>query len=117
MINLWVHLMTWVVLIIVASLAVFTSNKRVSVISMMIARLDYIVAIVTGIGLFHYAYQSNPILTIVKVILAILLIGIVEMSFAKKKRQQLNRNFAIVVIVLILLLGLFGMYLASGFPF
>ena len=117
MVNMWVHFVTWIVLIIVAAIAVFSTNQKVSVISMMIARLSYIVAIITGIGLFQYAYQSSPVLTIVKIIFAILLMGIIEMSFAKKKQRRLNRNFAIGVIILILLLGLFGIYLASGFPF
>lgn len=117
MVNMWVHFVTWIVLIIVVAIAVFSTNQKVSVISMMIARLSYIVAIITGIGLFQYAYQSSLVLTIVKIIFAILLMGIIEMSFAKKKQQRLNRNFAIGVIILILLLGLFGIYLASGFPF
>ncbi|MBM7616573.1 NADH:ubiquinone oxidoreductase subunit 2 (subunit N) [Weissella uvarum] len=113
---LWIHLITWVVLIVVAAVAVLSNNEKISKVCMMIARLCYIVAIGSGIPLFGYAYHQDPWLTLIKVILAILLIGIIEMTFARKRQHKLTSRFAFIVLLLTILLGMFGMYLAGGAP-
>lgn len=117
MVYLWIHLITWVVLLVVASLAIFVSDDKISKISMMIARLGYIFAIFSGAMVFSYAYQENAMQTIIKVVLGIGLIGLIEVAFAKKQRHELNVGFAFIVIVAIILVGLFGIHLAGGYPF
>ncbi|RRG18787.1 DUF1516 family protein [Weissella viridescens] len=113
MVFLWIHLITWLVLLVVVSAALFTSNQKLSKINMMIARVGYLFAIGSGAMLVPYAYDEHPILTIVKVILAVALIGLIEMAFARKRRQTLNTRVALIIILLILIVGLFGIYLVK----
>ncbi|WP_429970289.1 YisL family protein [Fructilactobacillus sp. Tb1] len=112
----WIHLITWIVLLIVTILALFSKSKKTSLIAMMIARVCYLFAIVTGVLLISHAFPNHPLLTIIKVILGLSLIAIIEIAFANKNRMKLTPGLAWLVILFILIVGGFGLYLTSGFP-
>lgn len=114
MIWLWTHLITWIVMAILVLLVLFTdSNTKIYE---MITRVLYIVAIVSGIFLFGHAWSNNPILLIVKIIVAIAFIAMIEISFAKKSQGSLNKSMIILVILLCLIVGILGIVLAGGVP-
>ncbi|APX72160.1 YisL family protein [Companilactobacillus allii] len=114
MIWLWTHLITWLVMATLVLLVLFTdSNTKIYE---MITRVLYIVAIVSGIFLFGHAWSNNPVLLIVKVIIAIAFIAAIEISFAKKNQGKLNMTMVTVVILLCLVVGILGIILAGGVP-
>ncbi|WP_417852720.1 YisL family protein [Weissella viridescens] len=113
MIFVWIHLITWVVLFVVVSVTLFSRNEKLSKINMMVARLGYLFAIGSGLMLLPYAYNEHPGLTILKVVVAVAVIGLIEMGFARKQRQTLHTRVAFIIMLLILIVGLFGIYLAK----
>ncbi|MHC9537348.1 DUF1516 family protein [Dellaglioa sp. BT-FLS60] len=115
MIWLWIHLITWVVIAILVLLTVFTNSN--TKIYQMITRLGYLVSIASGIMLLGYAWQDNPILTVIKLIGALVFIGLVEMTFARKNRNQLNKGIIYAVVICCIVVGVLGLILAGGRPF
>ncbi|WP_446002603.1 YisL family protein [Weissella viridescens] len=109
----WMHLITWLVLFVVVSVALFSKNEKLSKVNMMVARIGYLFAIGSGFMLLPYAYNEHPGLTILKVVVAVALIGLIEMGFARKQRKTLHTRVAFIIILLILIVGLFGIYLAK----
>ncbi|AUJ29953.1 MAG: DUF1516 family protein [Liquorilactobacillus hordei] len=114
MIWLWMHLVTWIVLLIVVFSVVF-SKKDVSVAAKMIARICYVVALVSGIMLLGYAWEASPVLAVVKILLAIGLIGFCEIYFSQGHNWR-SRTKALLLVTTILV-GLLGFILAGGRPF
>lgn len=112
----WIHLITWMVILVTTIITLFSQSRKLSLISMMITRVGYLFAIVTGVLLVSHAFPNHPALTIIKVILGIVLIGIIEMTFATKNRKRLTLGLAWLVIFFILLVGGLGLYLTSGYP-
>ncbi|WP_010624487.1 DUF1516 family protein [Companilactobacillus versmoldensis] len=112
---LWTHLITWIVMTIMVLLALFTNS--LTKVYEMITRLGYIVIIVTGIFLFPHAWQSEPTLLIIKVILAILLIALIEIAFARKNSGRLTVQAVWAVIVFIIVVAIVGFALAGWYPF
>ncbi|POH13121.1 hypothetical protein BGL41_05545 [Fructilactobacillus sanfranciscensis] len=112
----WIHLITWMVILVTTIIALFSQSRKLSLISMTITRVGYLFAIVTGVLLVSHAFSNHPALTIIKVILGIVLIGIIEMAFATKNHKRLTLGLAWLVIFFILLVGGLGLYLTSGYP-
>ncbi|KID41608.1 DUF1516 family protein [Fructilactobacillus fructivorans] len=115
MMLIWIHLLTWLVLFIAVCIALF-SNWHFKAMT-MIARLCYVILIISGIFLVPYAWGRDPILTVVKIICALLLIGLIEMAFAFKSQQKLSKTFLWITIVAIIIVAIIGIMLAGGRPF
>ncbi|MDN7144581.1 DUF1516 family protein [Liquorilactobacillus mali] len=114
MIWLWMHLFSWIVLLIVVLLAVFSRNGAGKLLK-MIARICYMVAIISGIILLKYAWETSPVLAIVKVILAIGLIGFCEIYFSRKK--GVGNSIKALLVTATIVVGIIGFILAGGRPF
>ncbi|CAM2906565.1 MULTISPECIES: DUF1516 family protein [Dellaglioa] len=115
MIWLLIHLITWVVIAVLVALTIFTNSN--TKIYQMITRLGYLVSIASGIMLLGYAWQRDPMLTAIKLIVAIIFIGLTEMTFARKNRKQLNKSVIYAVGICCIGVGVLGLMLAGGRPF
>jgi hypothetical protein len=112
---LWTHLITWIVMAVMILLALLTnSNNKIYE---MITRLGYIVIIITGILMFGHAWQKEPTLLIVKIILAIIFIAIVEIAFARKNAGMLSPQIVWTVVVFCIVVALVGFALSGWYPF
>lgn len=115
MVWLWTHLITWLVMAVMILLVLFTNSN--TKIYEMITRVGYIVIIATGIKLGLHAWSVEPTLLIVKVIIALIFIGLVEISFARKEQKTLNKTLVWAVIIFCIVTALIGFALAGWYPF
>ncbi|MHA8138055.1 DUF1516 family protein [Lactobacillaceae bacterium Scapto_B20] len=112
---LWLHLIFALILVISASMALLLPSGNQFYV--MLARFCYLVFIVSGIILLPHAFVRTPIMTVVKVVAALGLIGILEVSFAKQKKGQLNKQFMMLVAIAMLIVIVIGFIVAGGRPF
>ncbi len=68
----------------------------------MIQRLFYLIMIISGVGML--AMIGFPLLYILKGILAIMLIGFMEVIVGRRKRSESTKKYWIAVIVLLLII-------------
>lgn len=113
---LWMHLVSWAVLIIAAGIALF-SKTRQFLLWTMITRVCYLVSIVSGIVLMRFAFARNPLLTVVKILIAIGLIGLIEIAFAGKKDHRLSKPIVWSTLAALVLVTVAGFALAQFRPF
>ncbi|WP_281166041.1 DUF1516 family protein [Liquorilactobacillus sicerae] len=109
---LWLHLLAAVVLLVVILLTV-VKNKAIKAV-VMTARVDYLIAIISGMMLFSYAWSKSPVLAVLKVLVALAVIGICEILFKRVKQLSLLSRGLILVVVIAL--GAFGLMLSEGYP-
>jgi hypothetical protein len=97
------HAGSWALLLIFFLLSYFfTQKKWLS----MIARLFYVIMLVTGVGML--VLLGFPMIFLLKGVLAILLLGLMEMLVAKKQKEQPHTWLWVawaVILVLVLLIG------------
>ncbi|MDM5197230.1 DUF1516 family protein [Fictibacillus enclensis] len=91
------HSGSWAILVILFLITYFTRQK----ITLMLQRLFYLIMIVTGVGMLVQLHF--PLHYVLKGILAIVLIGVMEMMVARKRK---GNPMAAMWIVLIILLAL-----------
>ncbi|EIT84117.1 hypothetical protein A374_17094 [Fictibacillus macauensis ZFHKF-1] len=96
------HEGSWVVLALLFVISYFTRQN----VTLMLQRLFYLVMIVTG-GYLLYQLQF-PGIYILKAVLAIVLIGIMEMMIARKRKGQGMPAMFLLVIILIVVIVLIG---------
>ncbi|WP_050616348.1 YisL family protein [Bacillus testis] len=98
------HASSWAILLVAFFLTYFLENKKIMSI---ILRLFYVVMLVSGIGML--TIMEFPMHFVVKGILAILLIGLMEMLLARQKKQSSSPLVLwilfIIDLILIILLG------------
>ena len=110
---LWLHLISWAVLAVAAGIALF-SRTRQFVMWTMIARVCYLVSIISGVVLMRFSFNRNPMLTVIKILIAI---GLIEMAFADKKQQHLSKIIIWSAIAAFVLVTVVGFALAQFRPF
>ncbi len=112
---LWIHLIFAIVLIalVIASLAKKQGYKPY----MMMSRVSYLVFIITGVILFFKAFDRNPLFALLKVLIAILLIGLIEMTYAAKAKDQLTKGMIYSLVCGFVLVIIVGFIVAQGRPF
>ena len=113
---LWLHLISWAVLAVAAGIALF-SRTRQFVMWTMIARVCYLVSIISGVVLMRFAFNRNPMLTVIKILIAIGLIGLLERAFSDKKQQHLSKIIIWSAIAAFVLVTVVGFALAQFRPF
>jgi len=113
---LWIHLITWIILLLVLAMALFTDAKHRTPF-VMIARVGYVVMIVSGYLLTTVAFNRNPALTVLKLLLAFGFIGLAEISFAHAGKLTVSPKWRWLVLGCCVLVGLVGFLLAQGRPF
>ncbi|UQS81671.1 YisL family protein [Bombilactobacillus folatiphilus] len=110
---LWLHLICGVILVVAALLGLWSRNLQLW---SMLARMDYLFLLLSGVMLIVHAWQAHPVLLIVKLVFVIIAIGILEMAFAKRRRNELSNSTRwLAVLLIVIVLGL-GLWLTQGFP-
>lgn len=97
------HAGSWAILLIFFLLSYFFQNQKWLAI---ITRIFYLIMIVSGVGML--VLLKFPLVFIIKGLLAILLIGIMEMIFEKKKKGEPHTVFWLffaIELILVILLG------------
>ncbi|WP_161786428.1 DUF1516 family protein [Bifidobacterium bohemicum] len=115
----WMHLIVGVALVVAVAVGLFGPEKGAKI-CVMIARVCYVLIILSGVvmavmSLMHGPLR-HPVLLIVKIVLALVAIGLVEMGFARKKRDAVLAVDAWLPIVLIVVVVVLGFVLTGGFP-
>ncbi|KRM32991.1 hypothetical protein FC83_GL000081 [Agrilactobacillus composti DSM 18527 = JCM 14202] len=116
MVWLWLHLIAWIILAIVVAIGLLGKPEKLMPWAMT-ARVLYLVSIVSGIILLLRVWQYNPVGSVIKIILALALIAFIEIAFARKQQQKLNKGLLWTVFICCLVVGIFGLWLAQGRPF
>jgi len=103
------HQGAWALLIVAFLIAFFlyqAQKKTGGKIVAMILRLFYLIMVITGAGLlFQYGFPAHYL---VKGIIAIVMIGFMEMALAKAKRGQKGITGFIVAVILAILVVIMG---------
>lgn len=100
--NMWliIHLATAVILVVTVILGLTAqSQKRINE-WMITSRCLYLILLVTGGVLMFFIYQSHPILSILKLILAIGLIAVIEIAFARKQERHVTTLITTLLSIL-----------------
>ncbi|MFS0780210.1 YisL family protein [Bacillus sp. 1P06AnD] len=103
-----IHASSWVILLIAFFLTYILESKKVMGI---ILRIFYIVMLGTGIGMI--AKMGFPANFVVKGILAIILIGLMEMLLARQKRNKKAMPLWILFIIVVVIVILMGYQVIS----
>lgn len=106
------HIGSWAILVLLFFIAYFLmkgGKKTGGKIVHMILRLFYIIMVVTGLGMiFNYSY---PVAYHVKAVLAIILIGAMEVLLVRTKKGTIGSKapmlwgVVIVTLILVILIG------------
>ncbi|GLB46080.1 hypothetical protein WR164_00590 [Philodulcilactobacillus myokoensis] len=113
---LWIHLIAAVLLLLVVMFALTKKDNHITP-YVITARILYVVMILDGLKILIPAISRNIPLSIVKVVFAIGLIGIIEMMFASKMKNQLNSKKVWLTLGSFVVVFILGFMLAQGRPF
>lgn len=93
------HAGSWAILVLLLVVSYFAPKQKITP---MIQRLFYLIMIISGVGML--AMIGFPLLYILKGILAIMLIGVMEVIVGRRKRSESTKKFWIAFVVLLLLI-------------
>ncbi|MDF7666187.1 DUF1516 family protein [Bifidobacterium sp. ESL0745] len=111
----WMHLVVGVVLVVAVAVGLLGPAKMTKIWA-MIARVCYILIIVSGIVLIVHAWPHITVLLVVKIVLAIALIALAEIGFAKKSKDTASAVAIWVPIALVIVVMVVGLVVSHGFP-
>ncbi|MET3696412.1 uncharacterized protein DUF1516 [Bacillus oleivorans] len=97
------HAGSWAILIVLFLISYFARKQKISV---MLQRLFYIIMLVSGIGMLFL--RNFELLFVVKGILAILLIGTMEMLTIRSRKGKPVAGIWVGFVVLLALVVLIG---------
>ncbi|MDF7664463.1 DUF1516 family protein [Bifidobacterium sp. ESL0763] len=109
------HLIVGVVLIVAVAAGLLGPAKGTKVWA-MIARVCYILIILSGVLMIVRAWEHSPVLLVVKVVLAIVMIAFAEIGFARKSREAAGASAIWIPIVLGVVVLVLGFVMTGGFP-
>lgn len=98
-----IHNITWIVMAVLFLASLIAYRQKVW---SMVLRLSYVVMLVTGVWMLIRIHF--PAVFVVKGILALLLIGLMEMALGRRQKQKsviLSLLFVVIDLLLILLIG------------
>ena len=93
------HSGSWAILVLLLVISYFAPKQKIS---LMVQRLFYLIMLGTGIGMLFIL--GFPLIYVLKGILAIVLIGVMEMIVGRRKRAESTKMLWIACIVLILVI-------------
>ena len=109
---LHIHLVAFLVIAIAIGVKLMNSENEMKPL-LMIIRLIYLVLVITGGRMIMWTFSSDPVLTVVKVLLGLGTIVASEMAFGTKGTKAM-RN---VLIGMVAATAVIGLILAGGRPF
>lgn len=113
-----IHMVAWIAIVIltITAFVSYKKNEKMATILQMIDRVFYIIVIGSGIFIAKYGFADHLLLTILKILLGIMVIGIIEMLFSYQKKKKPTMLFSILFGILTILTIALGFYLSSGYP-
>ncbi|KMM36338.1 DUF1516 family protein [Guptibacillus hwajinpoensis] len=102
------HAGSWAILVLLLVVSYFAPKQKITP---MIQRLFYLIMIISGVGML--VMLGFPLLYVFKGILAIMLIGFMEVIVGRRKRSESTKKFWIGAIVLLLVILAIGYNLIS----
>ncbi len=110
------HILTWVVGIIVfivaSGMEPGTKNRKIL---HMVARLFYILILLSGLMLFFGHSSLDPMMYGIKFLFGLLTIGMMEMVLVRSQKNQDVKMFWILFIVFLVVTMFLGLKLPLGF--
>ncbi|MDN4074901.1 DUF1516 family protein [Fictibacillus terranigra] len=97
------HRGSWAILIVLFLITYFTKSQKIS---LMLQRLFYLIMIVSGAGML--VTLNFPLQYVLKGVLAIVLIGVMEMLVARKRKGSPMPMMWIVLIILLAIILMMG---------
>lgn len=108
-----IHLITGLVLALVMIVALFISQPQQLKGWLVLARIGYVILLVSGLYLLTWSMKSQLGLSVLKLIVAIATIGIFEVAVAHKKRHQKDAlRWSVSTLIGLLATVLIGFMLA-----
>lgn len=105
------HIFSWLVTIILFFVVYMkVTNKPVH----MVLRLFMVFTLISGFVIFVQAMGINGMLYGIKFILGLAVLGLIEVTIAKKKKNKNSQGLFIATIVVMVLTILLGSYLPMG---
>ncbi|RIN89612.1 YisL family protein [Mammaliicoccus sciuri] len=105
------HIFSWLVTIILFFVVYMkVKNKPVH----MVLRLFMVFTLISGFVIFIQAMGINGMLYGIKFILGLAVLGLIEVTIAKKKKNKNSQGLFIATIVVMVLTILLGSYLPMG---
>lgn len=111
----WMHLIVGVVLIVAVIVGLAGPAKGTKIWA-MIARVCYILILISGILMFARAWREDPVLLVIKIMVALVFIGLAEAGFAKKTRGTAGLSALWIPLALGVVTFALGLALTGGFP-
>ncbi|WP_026692614.1 DUF1516 family protein [Peribacillus kribbensis] len=90
------HAGSWAILILLFLISYFASRQKIT---LMIQRLFYLIMLGSGIGMLILGHFNGRY--IIKGIAAVILMGIMEMLVARKRKGKKHAGFWIVFVILL----------------
>ncbi|AKV56013.1 hypothetical protein BACT_0389 [Bifidobacterium actinocoloniiforme DSM 22766] len=115
MVWVWMHLFGGVVLVVSVAAGLLGPAKMTRGWA-MIARVCYILIILSGVLMLARSWPHVDVLLVVKIILALVMIALAEIGFARKSKDAASAVAILTPIVLAVVALAFGLFLTHGFP-
>lgn len=111
---LWLHIA--LVLLLLVLLCLNLSRKNGSKICMMLIRVLYILFIIDGICLVPKAWERNAILTVVKILASVGLIGFLEFIMAQRMKNKMSSQLILALVIVLVAFIILGLFTAGFRP-
>jgi hypothetical protein len=110
------HILTWVVGIIVfivaSGMEPGTKNRKIM---HMVARLFYVLILVSGLMLFFGHSSLDPMMYGIKFLFGLLTVGMMEMVLVRSQKNKDVKMFWILFVVFVVITMFLGLKLPLGF--
>ncbi|BAP85824.1 hypothetical protein LOOC260_112870 [Paucilactobacillus hokkaidonensis JCM 18461] len=106
-----INLTIAIVLIVTVIIGLTAKSQKQVKKWMTITRCLYLLLLITGVVILFYLFPIKPLVAILKFALAICLVVLIEMSFAKKQEQSMTIGLSAVLSLFFILVIACGYYL------
>ena len=111
---MWLHIHLVAFLVIAIAIGVKLVNPESEMKPLLIVtRLVYLILLITGGRMVMWTFSSDPVLTVVKVLLGLGTIVVSEIAFGKKGTRTMKN----ILVGMVVVTAVIGLILADGRPF
>ncbi|WP_439443766.1 YisL family protein [Listeria aquatica] len=114
----YLHLISWAAIIIltIAAWICYPKSEKSFTIFAMIDRVFYIVLILSGIMMIQYSLETSWLVSIFKILMGVITIGVIEMLLSFRKKKRPTGLFLVLFVVAVIITISLGFYLSGGSP-
>lgn len=103
-----IHLISAIILLVTACGVILAKTNKQLGSFMVVSRILYLVLLVTGVRLAFFTFGPHPVLTIIKLLVALGLIGTIEVLGAHKGQSKVGLRQILpvgILFVVVIILG------------